>query len=132
MNRKPTRTLIITVEVYDHTDEAEQTNATPEPPTPSVTLADWEETPPVAPEATPEPRGIVAQARRRQTRDQPTYAEGRAQHPAGVDRAPHPDYGAGRKVHRCGRCGSPHRRYVSKRGTCGLGHLCIPTEGEEE
>ena len=137
MNRKPTRTLIITVEVYDHTQEqtndtaptvADLVDAFASVQTPPVTLADFDESAPDAPEADPEPReprGIATTARRPHgPRNCPTYAEGRAQHPTGPDRAPHADYGNGRKIHTCRACGAPHRRYVEANDACGLGQAC--------
>ena len=130
-DKQPTRRYVITVEVYDVPVQAQDDR----PPAQVVDWGQWlpncaNDPEPVAPDAVEpapqaqEPRGIVAQASR------PTYADGRARHPCGDDRAEHTRYGTGRKVHRCSVCGAPHTRFNRRTGMCAgsvrYGVACTP------
>ena len=132
--KKPTKTMriLITVQVLeDDTPDPTPQAAPDEAQTDLSRFARLEDlpaptAPPTAPPAPPAPTT---------RRNPPTYADGRAQHPSGADRAEHARYGTGRKVHRCSNCGAPNRRFNPKTGACGLGPLrCdpyIPLHGDD-
>lgn len=114
--KKPTKTMRILITVQVLEDDTPQT-APDEAQTDLSRFVRLEDlpTPTATPTATPAPPAVKTRT------NPPTYADGRALHPSGADRAEHLRYGTGRKVHRCSNCGAPNRRFNTKTGACGLG-----------